>query len=868
MSKTQNENTSKLKTYQIFLLSCLLGTIMIFNSNHVNYNRNLAKLNKEKGELFDNIISKRKLSTQNYAEEICSRASDELNEYYRTGNSDKLDIDLNTGIECKDKDKSYFKALLSIVRTALDDTEENSNSVDPESNGGGVAPGGRRNLRNLGGVGEVDQNDIIDYLMGFLAMGVFLVFGLLSIFGWIFCCICCCCNCCCCCCCKKSSCKLPCFIFTYVFYALVVAISIFGLSQANKIFVGLADTECSLLKFFEQVLHGEVKPTLPRWAGIEGIQGMLTDINTTVTDLSVSSLGTLNNYMSTTLPDSRNTFNTTMQTIGNRFFDSTGYLSPYIQTFTGTSELNLIGDYIYDVVFKFGKYNADENKYTPGSFLDIWYREFSTVDEEAYGYLLRAHGGFSDILGDDGLNRVRNALGEGRDKLDELTGPFTDANDEIGKIFSDISESIDKYGKLSVNILFGALIVMNIALAVLMLLISMFSGKLCTSCCCCRCIFKFCTHILWNILALLMILTFIIGSLIALIGKFGGDMMGLVSYIMSIDNFNSTNPLIVDKLNEAKDYMYTCIHGNGDIASLIGLGNSLDSFNDINNVESDIESVRNNFTGTINSMPTYNSIKTLLEKQQNYEMETKMFSEGAVASAKPYFSNKELINDYINENVPTNGRKWDFENSNNYECTNTGIPEGVSFSPKSCNPKQSLYYTGGTNLNFKAYADIFDTIDGIIKYANKLTPESGKADNVMKVINDLSEAYRTYLNNYIEILDFFSNTIHDITSIIRHYSDSQNAFSFLNGKFIGINLKIILSYLHDSLGGDFYTVGICLCVVGCSLILSISSTIILIVIINIGLKEAQEQKTAMNNADTVISPYDVNNPGQNIPKAY
>ena len=699
--------------------------------------------------------------------------------------------------------------------------------------------------------------------MGFLAMGAFLVFGLLSIFGWIFCCICCCCNCCCCCCCKKSSCKLPCFIFTYVFYALVVAISIFGLSQANKIFVGLADTECSLLKFFEQVLHGEVKPTLPRWAGIEGIQGMLTDINTTVTDLSVSSLNTLNTYMSTTLPDSRNTFNTTMQTIGNRFFDSNGdYLSPYIQTFTGNSEFNVYGEYIYEVVFRFGKYNADENKYTTGSFLDMWYREFSTVDDEAYGYLLRAHGGFSDILGDDGLNRVRNALGEGRDKLDELTGPFTDANDEIGKIFSDISESIDKYGKLSVNILFGALMVMNIALAVLVLLISMFSGKLCTSCCCCRCIFKFCTHILWNILALLMILTFIIGSLIALIGKFGGDMMGLVSYIMSIENFNSTNPLIVDKLNEAKDYMYTCIHGNGDIASLIGLGNSLDSFNDINNVESDIESVRNNFTRTMGSTPTYNIIKNLLEKQQNYEIETLMIPKVPDPNRES-INNKDLINK-MNNKVNANNRKWDLDHPNEYTCNAEGIPEGISYYPKGCKPKESSY---NTDPDFLMYANIFDKIEIIIDHAND--PNTGAtSDNVRNVIDYLKEKYIDYLRNYITILNFFSDTIHNITSIIRHYSDSQNAFSFLNGKFIGINLKIILSYLHDSLGNDFYTVGICLCVVGCSLILSISSTIILIVIINIGLKEAQEQKTAMNNADMVISHYDVNNPGQNIPKAY
>ena len=112
--------------------------------------------------VYNEMLNLRKLSNENpKTEEVCSRASDDLNDYYKTGDLSKIDID-DDEIECEDKDKSYFKALLSIVRTALDDTEENSNSVDPESNGGGGAPGGRRNLRNLGGVGEVDQNDIIE----------------------------------------------------------------------------------------------------------------------------------------------------------------------------------------------------------------------------------------------------------------------------------------------------------------------------------------------------------------------------------------------------------------------------------------------------------------------------------------------------------------------------------------------------------------------------------------------------------------------------------------------------------------------------------------------------------------------------------
>ena len=81
----------------------------------------------------------------------------------------------------------------------------------------------------------------------------------------------------------------------------------------------------------------------------------------------------------------------------------------------------------------------------------------------------------------------------------------------------------------------------------------------------------------------------------------------------------------------------------------------------------------------------------------------------------------------------------------------------------------------------------------------------------------------------------------------------QSFFAFLNGKFIGTNLKIILKYLKHSLGGDFFTVGICLVAVGFSLIISISSTILLIVIINISLKENMDAEKTLNNPNSAIS---------------
>ena len=852
MTNEQSDNVSMIKPYQIILISCLLGSILVANSNYVNKNRELARLNKQKGELFDTIIQRRKLQSQNYSEEVCSRASDDLNEYYNTGDLSKIDIDGIEAIECKNKDSKYMKALISIVRS-VSDNDEDSNNVDDDTHSNG--PNGYT-LRNLD---ELNTDDILDYAMDrILPMSVFLTFGILGFIGWIVCCFCCCCNCCCCCCCKKKTCKLPCFVFTYIFYALVIVVCIYGLTQTNKIFVGLANTECSFLKFFDQVVDGEMKQDLPRWAGINSIQGLLTNINNTLKDLSENSYENLTHHMDE-ITASREDFTNKMHKVGDNFYDGTRYKDPYVKSYVGTSSYPLSGKYVYDIVYSFGRYDNDQKKYTEPSSIYAWDQEFSIIDREAYDYLTTAHDGFEDILNKN-LGDVQNALGEGKDSLDELLDPFNDIKDDAGEALYDVSDSIDHYGKMGVNAVFGALMGMNISLAVLMLLIALFSGKSCTSCCCCRCLFKFCTHILWNVLALLMILSFIIGSLVALVGRLGGDMMGILSYVMSIDNFNGTNPILVNELDSAKDYIYTCLHGDGDIAKQLNLGDSLDSFDDINNVESNITEVLNNFTSIMNMTPVYNGIKTRLDDQFNLKEDITMISkDGNTPISYNYLITK------INEKVSDKGIRWDTANSNNYGCSSSI----TSYYPKSCKPKDSL--SCNTNTDCKNYADILDSIYNIVDYAHDPNKDedsgTGKAASVMKVINDLKGEYINYLQGYVNILNFFLETIHKITDLIRQYSGNGNAFSFLNGKFIGTNLKIILKYLEHSLGKDFYTVGICLCIVGLSLILSISSTILLIVIINIELEEYQKQEKNQNNANTglAVSEYTANHPVQ---KAY
>ena len=839
MSKDKTNLKTRLKPYHIILLSCILSPFLILNSNNVNNQIKEAHLNKEKNELFTKIIKGRMLSSQENSatEEICSRASDDLNEYYKTGDLSKIDLD-DDAIECEDKDKSYMKALIEVVRSLIDG-DDNSNDDD---NGDGD-DGTLRNLK------EIDKDNLIEYLMRVLPFIIFLAFGILAIFGWIVCCFCCCCDCCCCCCCKKEGCKIPCFIFTYVFYALVIAVSFYGLTQASKIFEGLSNTQCSLLKFFEQVLNGEIKTERPRWAGINGINTLLDRLIKEIRDIKDDTGARLSRGISDISTEKGN-FQTEMEDAGKSFFESDGttYKAKYLKNYNTYSDYSFKDEYVLDIVMRFGK--KESSGYTSESFLYGWNEEFSTVAQNADNYLNTANEGFSDILGTS-FDSVIDGLNKGRDNLDKLTKPFTNAENKISDIFSKFSEEVDKYGKMSVNIVFGVLMGMNVALAVLVLLIYCCSTKSFTNCCCCRCLFKSCTHVLWNILALMMILAFIIGSVLGLVGNIGGDMMSLVSFIMSKENFDNTdNPLLLNKLKDAKKYIKRCIHDDGDISQELNLNNALNSFNNINRVENDITEAKNTFDSLKEECLTFNRIKQLLEEERDYKRDTSLFPVRGVDRDRMLIGYNSFLTKINEFALDSSNIRWSNESTNGNQCTVALEDENSYYHPKYCKPK---HFKDSQNDYFKVYADILNDIDGMVEYAND--DDEAKTDSVINVIKKLKGAYETFLGGYSNVLGTFETTIHRITDLVRQYSSDDNAFSFLNGKFIGINLKIVLKYLKYSLGKDLYTVGICLVVVGFSLILSVSCTIFLIVYINIELKK---NMIAANNPIPnvmTVSPY-------------
>ena len=262
----QNYHIKKIQ--KLFHYTFLL-LLFLSNINSINLSKS-----KKRNLINNNILSQRKLDeilkSANgneiiyKSDQICSSISEELKQYYSTGDLSQLDLDKNI-ISSND----ITETLISFAQ----------NNIYKDS-------------YSLYGTGyEKTEINIQEILFLFKYVILFLIISFISLVLWfVFCCNVCC-NCCCCkCCCYKQSCCIkPCFIFISTFYLLIIAICVFSIININKTIEGIYDTQCSYLYFFESILYGEKKETKPKWVGIYESKNILNNLKDKLSYLNENS---------------------------------------------------------------------------------------------------------------------------------------------------------------------------------------------------------------------------------------------------------------------------------------------------------------------------------------------------------------------------------------------------------------------------------------------------------------------------------------------------------------------------------------------------------------------------------------------------
>ena len=332
----------------------------------------------------------------------------------------------------------------------------------------------------------------------------------------------------------------------------------------------------------------------------------------------------------------------------------------------------------------------------------------------------------------------------------------------------------------------------------------------------------------------------------SIIGKIGGDSMSLFSYLVSEDNIGEGKDTIL--LGKAKKKVNICVNGEGNIEEELGFDiSSISSFDEIKDAETNIIKAREEFQSNL-QMVTYSVLKKDLEDRIAFN--TKDFQFINTAGGQN-LNLGTILGEINNDNLCKDQKeKWEFTCTSTYECKSSteddiSHTEEICFHPSKCFPQyrdwiETLLPQDDTDSD----KSLKDKIRVIKEMRNKA--DSGTFSSKL---DELKDKYENFLESYIEALKAFEGEIKKITQKLNDYTGPDSGlFSFINCKFIGTNLKVILKYLKESLDGDLYTVGVCLILVGCSLALAISSTILLIIIINVDInKKKEDEKKAQIN---------------------
>ena len=741
--------------------------------------------------------SSRKLALRNLKEtNICSKTSSEFSKYYRLGDRSILNMDENN---TEEYDSYYIEALINIVKNYYDKKRDKESDSDYKKN-------------------------IFKYLYHILPLIVVLCLGILSLVAWIVWGICVCQKCKCCYC-KSEKCETPSIVLALIFYVIVALICLYCLVEQNKVFTGLADLECSVLKFTDEVLQGEKVSYPPFWTGIENVETTLQQISSKINELKGTTITTLQNLQSE-VNNKKETFENSLKAAGDKI--KTNYIKTYDSN-----------DYQLDLAKLFGTYDNINKEASPEkSVCNFWINEYSSLASKSQTEMTNTIESFSTIL-----NRVETtqSLTNAQTRLEEIKTEFK----SLENLFSDYifkhADDIDKKGRVIYALFFSLLIILCAAIIVFMLLLCCCSGKVCTNLTCFQCFFKYFLHVFWNIMALIMFILFMGGSWFTLAGTIGGDLVNVISFLISKDNLGEDKDTII--LGNVKQYLNKCFNDEGNILNELGFHSNMNYFEKLKKSLIQIEEIKNQFNDKLNKFVYTEYLEELTERLNfnSPEFELVSVNDGITPYSYNFVELLNGINSYSNTYVKK--EKWDITSTSTNVCSSTnpddsGHSTTIIYHPKNCYPTIKPWVNGEASLRDNQIK--LDDMKELIELANK----ESDSDSIKSLLNGLNTDYSDFLGKEIESLGIFIDKIKVITDIVKNYtSEDDELFSFMNCNYLKPDVQVILFYLKNSVSNDIYEVGVYLLIAAFSMPFAISFTILLIVITN---EEVQKNKEELN----------------------
>ena len=798
--KSSNPN---LTNYYIILIGILFSPLLIINSHYKIQQRELSKANNNDNNSDINFL--RKLDFNSDSMEICSKSSDDLINYFKTGDTSYVSL------YTYEEDKEPSEITMTYVNLVT---------------------------------GEGDEDENMDKIKTHLApMIIFVILGVLCIPGWAIFCSCACCQCKCFKCCKTLKCRTPFFIIVTVTNALFLVICIVGLSSVGPLFEDLADVECSVLRFITEVLDGETKTARPKWAGISGLISIFENTINTIDEMSTDDTTlTSTQTKASNYDTAKNTFIVALK-------DACDYVkgeSSYSYTYPSDASTP---NYFLDIAYNFGS-QVNGDIFTPGSYAEKWVKEAEITDDVTDCY---------NKLGDVLRIETHEAMTNAQLVLEFIGLGIEEIKDEIGKEILKYSKKIDKYGKIILKLIFSVLLIIAITLETFFILLLIFASRKCNCPKLAR-FMKILIHIFWNILAFLVILIFISGGAICLIGKLAKDIFETFSFVISSRNLLSPSPKIFENEYEASECLDICINGNGELAERLGIASDLEKVGDLKTLSEGLDLMidslitKNSDTTHSNKDYVYEEIINEVNKKFNHQIDYGFIHTGTHETLTLSKALSDLNHALESCNV---NEKWSFSCNPVSSCS-PDITPGSCLNLDTCRDKfTTTRYDSlssecpniGDNINI--ITSLFASID----YAHS-SDDPTKTNSVKEQASNVNLAYTTFLTAALNALDGYTTKFRPFSVIYNDYIGNGSILSFINCAFIGKNVKVMLNYLNDSIGNGFIAMGSILVVIGFIMVCNIIFTILLLSIINevARIRKIEKEMAAKTNANEAYDP--------------
>ena len=626
-------------------------------------------------------------------------------------------------------------------------------------------------------------------------------------------------------------------------------------------FKSFEDVECSFMKFISEINNGENRKEGINWVGFSEIVNTFDNIKAKVEELKEEIENELNTAFDEYLEAKKN-FKVSLQETYEELRDPNDPFSDIIFDpilcfqIIQESTLNVLDVGALDILYNYGPVTNDEK------FLYQLNEKYDTITEKAENYLNSSYSSFTHIFAENStdflIDEIEKNIKEFRISINKIKNKFV-------KYIVDYSDIIDSKGTYMVKICYISVICLSCLSG--LSLVTMYSTA--EECCYQKCCFgkgftKTLSHISWNLMSIVMILSFFICGVIFLVSSIGKDLIEVISVILGQQNLMSRKPVVIN-VNAGK-YLNVCIHGDGDLPDELGIYSeefALFEFNELNKIKKTVEEAKADLEQTETVIKDY---KTKIEDRKNFKG-VEIFDFNA-----SFWMNLEAMITTFNELIsPEEFDMWTLGDTCMdrsyilipYPEDESEIHRKVINEEEEDNSKECLNFFDWKNGYSKRYAPpavlaLDVTYNTVLKAAsyyvnavNNITNHIKNGPTILTLeekLNKVETAYNESIDSELKALDIFNKTIYNLLSIFNNTEDETNSlFSFLECEFIKDNILIIFKYLQKAFGGKVQAFGVTFVFASFAMFFSIFFTILEIVVLNVSLylqkrrREREEQ---------------------------